>query len=209
MNSRTYWFSFVFLVLVAPWASAAQEHGETAASEEQVAHEADGLSEPGSLFASNGWNLELSGQFLVEAWDFNHSKESLLGGTIALGYTLWDRWEVNTELSFMRVVHDTGYDVLLPAVSSIIRWRAHRDGRVTTFLEIGPGVSYSTDEVPYGGTRFNFILQAGGGMTYRVVPRVNLIGGLRWFHVSNNGLNGRSKNPDIQALGMYLGWIVG
>ena len=38
--------------------------------------------------------------------------------------------------------------------------------------------------------------------------RIDLVGGLRWLHVSNNSLHGRDHNPDIQALGLYVGWRV-
>ena len=210
MAPRSVWFPIVVLAVLAPSAVAAQARDEVAPAVEQPGGPA-GPEErpPGGLFGSNGWNVEVSGQFLVEAWDLNVSKESLFGGTVGLGYALAERWQINAELSFVRVSQDTSYDVLLSAVSGIVRWRAYQDGPVSIFLEIGPGVSYASDEVPAGGTRFNLVLQAGGGMTYRLVPRVNLVGGLRWLHLSNNGLNGRDKNPDIQALGMYLGWVVG
>ena len=210
MAPRSVWFPIVVLAVLAPSAVAAQARDEAAPAVEQPGGPA-GPEErpPGGLFGSNGWNVEVSGQFLVEAWDLNVSKESLFGGTVGLGYALAERWQINAELSFLRVSQDTSYDVLLSAVSGIVRWRAYQDGPVSIFLEIGPGVSYASDEVPAGGTRFNLVLQAGGGMTYRLVPRVNLVGGLRWLHLSNNGLNGRDKNPDIQALGMYLGWVVG
>ena len=210
MAPRSVWFPIVVLAVLAPSAVAAQARDEAAPAVEQPGGPA-GPEErpPGGLFGSNGWNVEVSGQFLVEAWDLNVSKESLFGGTVGLGYALAERWQINAELSFLRVSQDTSYDVLLSAVSGIVRWRAYQDGPVSIFLEIGPGVSYASDEVPAGGTRFNLVLQAGGGMTYRLVPRVNLVGGLCWLHLSNNGLNGRDKNPDIQALGMYLGWVVG
>ena len=213
MAPRSVWFPIVVLAALAPSAVDAQARDEAAPAEEQpglAAPSPPPLEErqPSGLFASNGWNVELSGQFLVEAWDLNVSKESLFGGTVGLGHAFAERWQVNAELAVLRVSQDTSYDVLLPAVSGIVRWRAYQDGPVSVFLEIGPGVSYASDEVPAGGTRFNFVLQAGGGMTYRLVPCVNLVGGLRWLHVSNNGLNGRDKNPDIQALGMYLGLVV-
>ena len=210
MAPRSVWFPIVVLAVLAPSAVAAQARDEAAPAVEQPGgRQAQRRGRLAALFGSNGWNVEVSGQFLVEAWDLNVSKESLFGGTVGLGYALAERWQINAELSFLRVSQDTSYDVLLSAVSGIVRWRAYQDGPVSIFLEIGPGVSYASDEVPAGGTRFNLVLQAGGGMKYRLVPRVNLVGGLRWLHLSNNGLNGRDKNPDIQALGMYLGWVVG
>jgi hypothetical protein len=42
-----------------------------------------------------------------------------------------------------------------------------------------------------------------------VAPRTQLLVGLRWVHVSNNGIAGRQRNPDIEALGPQLGLLLG
>ena len=198
----------VFMVALVPSAATAQDAEDPSTSGDGAGRSEQLGQSTNSQFGRDTWNVELAGQFLVEAWDLNHSKESLVGGTAALGYALADDWAVNAEVSFLRVGQDTSYDVLLPAVSGIVRWRAHQSGPVSVFVEGGPGISYATDEVPETGTRFNFVAQLGGGMAYRIASSFSLVGGLRWLHLSNNSLNGRRSNPDIQALGMYLGWIV-
>ena len=43
----------------------------------------------------------------------------------------------------------------------------------------------------------------------RIRPGIHLLGGLRFVHLSNNGLAGRSRNPDIEAFGPTLGLLYG
>ena len=54
------------------------------------------------------------------------------------------------------------------------------------------------------------LIIAGGGIE---IPtgQVSLELGARWFHMSNNGREGASRNPDIQSLGMIIaiGWMPG
>jgi hypothetical protein len=190
-------------------AADAQTDDQNISSHEQLERQPNKLDGVDGLFIPNNLNLEFSGQFLVEAWDLNLAKETLLGGTVALGYSLSDRIQLNTELALLRVRQDTSHDVLVPIISPIVRWRSHTHGPVSVFWEIGPGISYATNEVPVGGTRFNYVFQVGSGMSYTFSSGVNLVGGLRWLHLSNNSLNGRDKNPDIQAVGIYVGWVVG
>ena len=99
-------------------------------------------------------------------------------------------------------------NVLLPAVTVMVRWSVFRAGETSVFLDGGGGASYASDEVPNRGTRFNLIFQSGVGLVRPLSPRIALVGGLRWLHVSNNSLHGRDHNPDIQALGLYIGWLV-
>ena len=190
-------------------AADAQTDHQRISSQEQLERQPNKQHGVDGLFIPNNLNLEFSGQFLVEAWDLNLTKESLLGGTVALGYSLSDRVQLNTELSLLRVKQGASYEVLVPAISPIVRWRSHTHGPVSIFWEIGPGISYATNEVPVGGTRFNYVFQVGGGMSYTFSSGINLVGGLRWLHLSNNSLNGRDKNPDIQAVGIYVGWVIG
>jgi hypothetical protein len=42
----------------------------------------------------------------------------------------------------------------------------------------------------------------------RLRPGTHLLAGLRWIHVSNNGLAGRDRNPDIEAIGPQMGILI-
>ena len=162
----------------------------------------------GGLDGPDRWHLELTGEFFLEAWDLNLYKEQLIGGAITLSRQMTPNWTLGVETSLLRVNQEPIGDVFLPALSLMLRWSAFRVGETSVFLEGGGGASYASDEVPNRGTRFNLIFQSGVGLARPLSSRIALVGGLRWLHVSNNGLDGRDHNPDIQALGLYFGWRV-
>ena len=154
------------------------------------------------------WHLELTGGFFMEAWDLNLYKEQLVGGAITLSRQMTPNWAVGVEANLLHVNQNPTGDVFLPTVSLMLRWSAFRVGQTSVFFESGGGASYASDEVPNRGTRFNLIFQSGAGIVRYLSPRLDLVGGLRWVHLSNNSLAGGDHNPDIQALGLYVGWRV-
>ena len=160
------------------------------------------------LNAPGRWHVEVTGGFFLEAWDLNLYKEQLLGGAITLSRHMTPNWTLGVETSLLRVNQEPIGDVFLPALSLMLRWSAFRVGETSVFLEGGGGASYASNEVPNRGTRFNLIFQSGAGIVRPLSPRIALVGGLRWLHLSNNSLDGRDHNPDIQALGLYVGWQV-
>ena len=85
----------------------------------------------------------------------------------------------------------------------LVRWRAVDARHWSVFVEGGPGLSWSDTGVPPRGTRFNYLLLAGSGLSRRVGRQTHALLGFRWLHLSNNGRAGRSRNPDIEALGPY------
>ena len=201
------WLTLV-LVLMLPTAGAAQ----TADSAADVAvARAPPTSDGPSVAASagrDGWHLELTGELLRESWDVNQSREELIGGAISLHRHLLSSWAVGVEASLLHVHQDPVDDVLVPTLSLMLRWSAFRVGETSVFFEGGGGLSYATGVVPHGGTRLNLVSRTGVGIVRPVSSRVSVVGGLGWFHLSNNSLNGRDHNPDIQALGLYVGWRV-
>ena len=155
--------------------------------------------------AHDRWLLELTGGFFLEAWDLNRSKEHLIGGAVSFSRRMTPNWTFGVETNLLYVNQEQVVDVFLPALSFMLRWSAFRVGATSVFLEGGGGVSYASDEVPENGTRFNLVSQTGFGFARPLNSRFDFVGGLRWLHVSNNSLNGRHHNPDIQALGLYIG----
>ena len=154
------------------------------------------------------WHLEVTGGFFLEAWDLNLYKEQLIGGAISFSRQITPSWTVGIETSLLHVNQEPIGDVFLPALSLMLRWSAFRVGETSVFLEGGGGLSNASNEVPNRGTRLNLVSQTGVGLERPLSSRIGLVGGLRWLHVSNNSLNGRDHNPDIQALGLYIGWRV-
>lgn len=93
--------------------------------------------------------------------------------------------------------------------SFTFRWHLIKSDPWTIFADAGIGVLLASDDVPSGGTSFNFMPRAGGGVTYRlndVGHRLEL--GVRWHHVSNARVTGDSNNPDRDGVMVYAGFSI-
>ena len=196
--------TFVLVVVLAvPLSVGAQSNAPESADQPPLS------SRTSDLFMGpqvGDWSLQLSGSFFRESWDLNVFRERLAGASASAFRQLTPRWAIGIETSLMHVRQDPLKDVLLPAVNLLGRWSALQLGKTVVFIEGGGGLSYASGMVPNEGTQFNFVAQTGVGLLRPLSPRVDLLGGARWLHVSNNGLDGSRRNPDIQALGLYVGW---
>ena len=163
--------------------------------------------ENGGLFARGCLSAEVTGIYLVEAWDYNLSREVVLGESIAVSIALRDGWTLGGEALIVHVAQRAP-DAVLSGGSLLVRRRLSGGPRGALFLEGGVGMSYSTRIVPDRGTRFNYLAQVGAGFTRRLARGLDLITRIGLLHVSNNSLNGRSHNPDIQAVGGRVGLAV-
>ena len=61
--------------------------------------------------------------------------------------------------------------------------------------------------MPEEGTRFNFIEQFGMGLTRDVGGRTHLLIGVRYYHLSNAGIEGQERNPSNNGVVAYLGLL--
>lgn len=85
------------------------------------------------------------------------------------------------------------------------RWHFFNNGRTSAFLNGGIGLLVATDEVPDGGTAFDFTPRIGVGMTQAIGNGgARLIGGVRWHHISNARINGEEDNPSRDAPMVYV-----
>ena len=106
-------------------------------------------------------------------------------------------------------VWQRGTDGYLFGMTWGVRGRILRRPGWSLFWEGEVGISEADTYVPPGGTRFNYLVLGGAGVTLRVARGVHALAGLRWVHVSNNSLAGRSRNPDIEAVGPMVGMLIG
>ena len=160
-------------------------------------------------FGSRSPTLELAGLYLVEAWDSNGTpRDRLAGGSTGVSLPIGESWSAVIELLGAHVVRQTPPDATLVGLSALLR-KQLTDGQHLSFVvEGGIGASYASVEVPDRGTRFNYLLEAGAGVTRPVGQRTSLLLKIRLLHISNNSLNGPDHNPDIQALGAQGGIAV-
>jgi hypothetical protein len=159
-------------------------------------------------FERRGWHLELAAHGALEAWNYNISHEELVGVVPAITYGL-GRGLVLTGSWPMYFVSQRGSDAYLVGGTFGLRARLYRRERWAAFLEMKVGVSGADTYVPPRGTRFNYLAFGGGGVTMRIRPSVHWLAGLEWIHISNGGFAGRDRNPDIEAVGLRAGVLIG
>jgi hypothetical protein len=159
-------------------------------------------------FARRGWHLEMTAHAASETWNYNISHETMIGVAPGITYGLRDGL-VLTAAGPLYYVDQRGIDAYLLGATFGARRRVYRARRLSVFLEFDVGVSKADTLTPPRGTQFNYLAIGGAGATVRLRNGLHLLGSLRWIHVSNNGLAGSSRNPDIEAIGPQVGLLVG
>lgn len=130
-------------------------------------------------------------------------------GEIHVGYSRFiaDELEFNLELTgwyFSQTGDDTGG--ISPFMN--LRWHfLHDEGfDWSVFGEFGFGLLFAFDNVPDGGTGFNFLPRLGAGFTKQISDDgTRLVTGLRWQHISNGRIEGDTRNPGRDSLMFYVG----
>jgi hypothetical protein len=158
-----------------------------------------------SPFAAGTSTIETAGSWWLESWNKNLATDRLLGGHVALGHTWRTSWQTRLEIELLRADLARSRDAFLLAGSGMLRRRLRGFGFNEPFFELGLGVTGATAAVPTRGTTFNFLLEAGGGISRPLTPRTSVVGGVRVWHLSNAGRIRPGANPDIEAVGGYLG----
>jgi hypothetical protein len=78
-----------------------------------------------------------------------------------------------------------------------------REENFSLFIEGGAGIAGFSDEVPSGGTDYDFTPRAALGATYALDKGIRLLGKVGWFHISN-GQTG-PNNPGLDSVSVMLG----
>ena len=155
-------------------------------------------------FADGRWRAEFLAGAALEAWNYNPSHEELYGLTQGITYGLRDGLVVMARQRLFYVSQRRN-DSRLLGVTSGLRWRVYRRGRASAFLQFDVGISDAAVALPPGGTRFNYLANGGGGVAVRMSRRIHAIALLEVIHVSNGGIAGHDRNPDIEAIGPSVG----
>jgi hypothetical protein len=96
-------------------------------------------------------------------------------------------------------------DTVIGEAGVLLRWHFLTDEHYSLFVDGGIGFSIAEDEVPTGGTHFNYTPRGGVGATIELREGMHLVGGTRFFHLSNGNLHGRDQNPSFDGVQYYLG----
>ncbi len=148
------------------------------------------------------WTLDVTTASYAEGWELNESAEHFLGAQAGVDRRVWRGIAVRGE-GLLLHVNQQGAEAWLRGVTLAMRARA-RARRALAAVDIGGGVSNATTPVPATGTSFNYLILLGAALEVPLA-RAYLSVGVRWFHVSNAGREGRLRNPDVQSLGGFAG----
>ncbi|QOV92033.1 acyloxyacyl hydrolase [Humisphaera borealis] len=121
-----------------------------------------------------------------------------------VGYFFHNDFAINAEFRTYGVEQE-GDEAAMFELDLLLRHHVIKRDRWTLFFDIGAGITQATRDVPTGGTHFNFIEEAGVGITYKLDERVHLIAGARYWHLSNARIHGEDQNPGLNGYGGYVG----
>lgn len=177
--------------------------------ESDAAVEADGpeaasdLSLDGAMprFGREGsWWWSVGGAY---AHDFDDANGFNINGAVT--YFVIEDVEITFELGGW--YHDQeGEDAWSVNPSFVFRWHALHDEEKdwTVYVDTGIGVLIASDQVPDGGTEFNFMPRVGAGFTARLgESNARLMAGVRWHHISNARIKGEARNPSRDGVAVY------
>lgn len=158
-------------------------------------------------FARGRWHFEAEATAGIEAWNYNISHEELYAVSEGVTYGVRNGLVIRA-IQRMAYVSQRAEDAILLGLTIGVRGRVYQRGRLSAFLQGDLGISHTAIATPPRGTRFNYLAVGGGGVMVRVHPRIHLVSALQLIHVSNAGVKGPGRNPDIEAIGPSLGILV-
>lgn len=167
-------------------------------------------AQPDDPFDKDASTIEVSSAVQQEAWNKNLATDTLFGGSVLRGRTWKQNLQATLEFTALRVVQDRAADSFFVGFTWGARVRVAEIHRYSCFTEISVGVSGASAPTPRRGSWFNYVAQAGVGLSRPLTRRTHVVGGFRWLHLSNAGTFGDDRNPDIEALGGFIGlsWML-
>jgi hypothetical protein len=166
-----------------------------------LAHAADEAAPPATNFPKGTFALTLEADY---AHNFNITHARLESGSVGIGYYLQDNFALGVEFAGF-AVQQNGPDSIVSEGAIRLRNHLFNSGRFSLYMDVAGGVSYATARTPAAGTNFNFTIQTGPGVMWQLADHVHLMGGVRYWHLSNARLEGPLRNPSINALEAYVG----
>ncbi len=152
-------------------------------------------------YAKGSWGLELTGAYIMP---IRFSEDKFYNLNAAGNYYLVNNLSIGAEVQGY-YIDQTYEDAIGAGVGVLARWHLLTRDAFSLFIDGGGGVFYGDPEVPEFGTHFNFTGKAGVGATIRLGEDLDLIGGARYFHLSNGNLHGRDQNPSFDGIQFWVG----
>ncbi len=156
---------------------------------------------PTTFVDDRRWDVEVLGTGLA---DVTHRHVAMGGVTVGVGYYVLQNLAIQLDVSGygFNEGHVNG-----PAAGVTIGLRHHvlSVGKSSIFFDISFGEIWADHDLPVHGTHRNNTFEFGVGVSYPIGDNVYLIGGPRFFHLSNANDGGSDRNPSINAVQGVLG----
>jgi len=190
--------ALLFIVPVTIFAE--EEVADT--SETTAGHSENKEPEKSSLsdFAKGTHKWQIYGSALVG----DSGKGEMYALHLGYGYFPWKRTSVNVDIFGAYInsgIHDNG---VAGGFDFIIRrhFFTFEDERYSFYGDIGGGLEQQSTYFA-GNRKFNFRVMAGFGGTVRISDKVRLMGGARYLHISDAGIEGGGGGYD--GIQFYFG----
>ena len=158
-------------------------------------------------FAAGTWNLSLNASYITH---IRFSQAHLYNANFSIGRYLFDNHSLNLELSGIYAEQAGDDDAIVGGIGLLGRSHLLRFDRWSIFMDGGGEATYADHQFPthpFDGTHFNVIGKVGFGATYELRERMYLIGGARYFHMSNAQIHGRDQNPTYDGIQFWGGMM--
>ena len=142
-----------------------------------------------------------------------HGQADLQTLNVELGHALSPRTTVGVVLApvnlwqprswFGDQFGDGNESVRAMSASLLIRRTFRGQSSIQPFIEMSTGPMFAEKRVPASTSRFNFITQWGGGVTFNARGRFPLFAAYRVMHISNGGY--APRNPGLNVGAAVLG----
>ena len=162
-----------------------------------------------SPYAEGNFQLSFYGGAIAET--FGGRASVLTFGAVGMEYFFIDNLSALVEPIGYGITHDGADSTAGGGLNIGLRWHALRfdDDRIAVYWEGLMGYVRFADRAPGPtGTHSNFTLWTGPGVKWRITDSVSLIGGARYFHMSNARRRGKGRNPAMDGFGGYAGLTV-
>lgn len=149
------------------------------------------------------------------SWRFNAvagaiaSVDSAIGGQFRIEFEhfLIDRFSLVLDLELTGLSQKDAPSAAIAGGGLMLRWHFLEGEGWTVFADAGCGLAYASTDVPPGTNRIKFSPQAGAGFTLAIDDPLRLVGGVRWYHLSNARVG--DTNDGFDAVMAYLGLSIG
>jgi hypothetical protein len=160
------------------------------------------LAAEGDRFAKGAFTLDAYAAYAddVEASDYH-----MPAVAVGANWYAFDDVSFGLELGGVGFYGGAGQDATAVNLSGVFRVHFIDTPKYTLYFDALFGPTYASEQVPGGGTHFNFLSRFGVGGTVPLRDNVDLMAGARFFHLSNANIHGEDQNPAINGVQYYVG----